>query len=139
MIVSTFLSQQLRIKYITKSHVLFCYWYVNAISRPIVGSYSYDPITQLFEPKHSTNETLPIQIYNSSYILSTAVGGDIVEDNNGTTKHITYNKSNIFFRKHVTSTIKTTHWWARSKATHKNLTRFWCFNQIKFWLWLFEK
>ncbi|XP_063837774.1 uncharacterized protein LOC135086876 isoform X2 [Ostrinia nubilalis] len=90
------------------NHAMRIYIYLMAI----FGSYSYDPIKQVFEPKKESHDRP--QIVNSSYVLSTAVG--ITDDH-----HHHHNTSDAIYRHHVTIvTPRPTQWWARKLP--KNIT-----------------
>lgn len=99
-------------------NVLFCF-------SAIFGSYSYDPVKQVFvPPPPADNDTvhsgpkIPDQIINGSYVLSTAVG-----DPTHTPEQEVTNHTDPVFRKHVTPvTYKNTAWWIRPKLGFKNLT-----------------
>ncbi|KAG6452216.1 hypothetical protein O3G_MSEX007522 [Manduca sexta] len=85
------------------------------IKPAIFGSYSYDPIRQVFDPPPpDKNETVPSQFFNKTHVLSTVIGQ---EDQKQTT--LDAKNASMFFRKHVTH--KTTPWWARPKL-HMNST-----------------
>lgn len=97
-------------------------------SRAIFGSYSYDPVKQVFVPPPQDNSTIdddkPSQVVNGSFILSTAVGDPTTTPNPDEGGDSTEQaNNNLVYRKHVTPvTHKNTAWWMRPKLPFNNLT-----------------